>query len=86
MESFPRNYPRTGRSINNNVISGIGEDLAGVYHGFQAFPNVVLPVTSSGGAFVFDVAVAPNTPVFLDSDPAVGYRLRPARAIRPSPA
>jgi probable HAF family extracellular repeat protein len=62
-------------SINNDgVISGNAEDSASVFHGFVAYPNVVLPVTSVGGAFVFDVAVAPNTPVFLDPAPAVGYR------------
>ena len=62
-------------SINNDgVISGNAEDSASVFHGFVAYPNVVLPVTSVGGAFVFDVAVVPNTPVFLDPAPAVGYR------------
>jgi hypothetical protein len=62
-------------SINNSdLISGNYTDAAGLFHGFIAYPNVVLPVTSTNGAFVFDAAVAPNTPVFLDPAPAAGYR------------
>ena len=62
-------------SINNSdLISGKLFDAAGVAHGFIAYPNVVLPVTSQSGAFVFDVAISPNTPVFLDPVPAVGYQ------------
>ena len=62
-------------SINNsNLISGNYIGSAGTLRGFIAYPNVVLPVTSSGGSFVFDAAVAPNTPVFLDPVAAVGYR------------
>ena len=64
-----------GESINNSdLFSGIWEDAAGTFHGFIAYPNVVLPVTSTGGVYKFDVAVAPNTPVFLDPPPAVGFQ------------
>jgi len=62
-------------SINNrNVISGFWDDPSGALHGFIAYPNVVLPVGSQNGAFVFDVAVSPNTPVHLDPAVAVGYQ------------
>lgn len=62
-------------SINRNgVISGIWNDAGGVSHGLVAYPDVVLPVASQDGAYVFDVAVAPDTPVFLDPPSAVGYR------------
>lgn len=62
-------------SINNSdLVSGNFTDAAGLFHGFIAYPNVVLPVTSSSGSFVFDAAVAPNTPIFLDPAPAAGYR------------
>ncbi len=62
-------------SINNSgVVSGgwIGPD--GISHGLLAYPSVVLPTASVHGAFVFDVAVIPNAPVFLGPAIAVGYR------------
>ncbi len=62
-------------SINDSgVISGMRTDAAGVNHGLLIFPDVTLPVTSVDGAFVFDAAVSPSTPVFLDPEPAVGYQ------------
>ena len=62
-------------SINNkDVITGGWFDAKGDVHGLVAYPNVVLPITSSNGSFVFNVAVSPNTPVFLDPEPAVGYQ------------
>jgi hypothetical protein len=63
------------QSINNSgVISGGWNDAAGAYHGYFAYPSVVLPSSVVDGVFHFDVAVAPSTPVFLDPAIAVGYR------------
>jgi hypothetical protein len=62
------------QAINNqNVISGVWLDDAGNPHGLVAYPNVVLPSAVTNGRFVFDVAVAANSPVFLDPPIAVGY-------------
>lgn len=63
-----------GEAINNaGQVSGFYLDGASNPHGFIASPAVLPTGTTSGGAYTFGVDVVPNTPIFIDPDPAVAY-------------
>jgi hypothetical protein len=63
-------------SINETrVISGIVVDASGTNHGMIAYPDVVLPIATVDGRFVFDTDVLTATPIFLGASALpVGYR------------
>ncbi len=63
-----------GEAINNaGQVSGVWMDAMGRSHGFIATPAVLPTGTTSGGAYVFGVAVVPDVPIFIDPPVAVGY-------------
>jgi len=67
-----------GEAINNaGQVSGLYTDgLSGATRGFIATPVSMPTGTTSGGAYVFSVAVIPNVPIFIDPVVAVGYDYR----------
>ena len=66
-----------GEAINDSgQISGLFYDAAdpeNTTHGFIATPAALPVGTTSGGAYTFSVAVVPDTPIFIDPPPALGY-------------
>ena len=66
-----------GEAINNaGQVSGLYYDAAGATRGFIATPVSLPTGTTSGGAYVFSVAVIPGVPIFIDPVVAVGYDYR----------
>lgn len=60
--------------INNaGQISGFYIDMAGGTHGFIGSPASLPVGTTVGGAFVFNVTVIANVPIFIDPIVAAGY-------------
>ena len=67
-----------GEAINNaGQVSGLYTDgPTGATRGFIATPVSLPTGTTSGGAYVFSVAVIPGVPIFIDPVVAVGYDYR----------
>lgn len=71
-DSTPETYVE---GINNNGQVGgfyVGDDLVN-WHGFIGTPASTPTGTTSGGAYTFAVDVVPDTPVFIDPAPALGF-------------
>jgi probable HAF family extracellular repeat protein len=63
-----------GQGINNlgQVVGLFNDDLGNTF-GFMAAPSELPTGTTADGGYTFDVAVVPDTPIFIDPFVAIGY-------------
>ena len=63
-----------GQGINNlGQVVGLFNDELGNVFGFMAAPSELPTGTTVDGGYTFDVAVVPDTPIFIDPFVAIGY-------------
>jgi hypothetical protein len=58
---------------NAGQVSGLFSDTNCVEHGYIASPASTPVGTTASGAYIFNVDVVPNTPIFIDPALALGY-------------
>jgi uncharacterized membrane protein len=74
LQASPTAQGTFAEGINDSgQISGFYIDAAGTTHGFIASPASLPTGTTSAGAYTFTVDVVPNTPIFIDPAPALGF-------------
>jgi probable HAF family extracellular repeat protein len=64
----------SAQGINNlGQVVGLFNDALGNFYGFMAAPSELPTGTTVDGGYTFDVAVVPDTPIFIDPFVAIGY-------------
>lgn len=59
---------------NAGQVTGFYADAQCNLHGYSAVPASLPTGTTAGGAYMFNVDVVPNTPIFIDPPVAMGYQ------------
>ena len=74
LQASPTAQATYAEGINDGgQICGFYIDAAGTTHGFIASPASLPTGTTSAGAYTFSTDVVPNTPIFIDPAPALGF-------------